>query len=234
MAGILLVRGTPLAEVFRISGLGLQALGFVAATLFTFRVFRPGSDWARALAPTIVIAMLVIFVSCAIRPARGGGMLLHHHLDVWIKILSLGWGALESLHYWRVTQRRVALGVADPLVSASFLLWGISLASGALGFALIYAALLALEPGELLGVRIQLVLSGCGIVTAAGLYLAFLPPRAWARRLAARCPRERSLPDAELGGLRIRGRSSRAAACRPRRATPCAARSRWRASIPAA
>jgi hypothetical protein len=115
-------------------------------------------------------------------------MLLHHHLDAWIKILCLGWGALESLRYWRVTQQRVALGIADPLVSASFLLWGISLASGALGFALIYAALLTLQPGELLSVRIQLLMSGCGVVTAAGLYLAFLPPKAYARRLAARSP----------------------------------------------
>jgi hypothetical protein len=71
-------------------------------------------------------------------------------------------------------------------VSASFLLRGISLASGAFGFALIYAALLTLQPGELLGARIQLAMSACGLVTAAGLYLAFLPPKAYARRLEAR------------------------------------------------
>ena len=113
-------------------------------------------------------------------------MLLHHHLDVWLKIACLGWGALESLRYWRVTQRRVALGLADPLVSASFLAWGISLGAGALGFALIWAALLALAPGEHLSVGVQLAISACGIATAAGLYFAFLPPKAYARRLAAR------------------------------------------------
>jgi hypothetical protein len=186
MAGVLLFRGTPLGQSLRITGLGLQALGFVASVVFTCRVFRPGSDWARALATAMIAGLLVTFVACALQPTRAGGMLLHNHLDAWIKILCLGWGALESLCYWRVTQQRVALGIADPLVSASFLLWGISLASGAFGFALIYAALLTLQPGELLGARIQLAMSACGLVTAAGLYLAFLPPKAYARRLEAR------------------------------------------------
>jgi len=188
MAGVLLFRGTPLADVLRISGLGLQALGFVASATFTYRVFRPGSTAARALASAISVGLLVTFLSFALTPARTGGMLLHHHLDTWIKILCLGWGAVESLRYWRVTQQRVAIGIADPLVSASFLLWGISLASGALGFTVIYAALLTLQPGEVLSVRIHLLLSGCGVVSAAGLYLAFLPPKAYARRLAARSP----------------------------------------------
>jgi hypothetical protein len=188
MAGIILFRGTAFGSVLRISGLGLQALGFVASAIFTCRVFRPGADWARALATAIGATVLVTFFICAVRPTHAGGMLPHQHLDAWIKILCLGWGAIESLHYWRVTRKRVELGIADPLVSASFLLWGIALASGALGFLLIYAALLTLQPGELLGERTQLLISACGLVTAAGLYLAFLPPKAYARRLAARAP----------------------------------------------
>jgi len=41
-------------------------------------------------------------------------------------------------------------------------------------------------PGEQLSAGVQLALSLCGITAASGLYLAFLPPRAYARRLAAR------------------------------------------------
>ena len=186
MAGGILFAGTPLATLCRISGLGLQALGFVATAAFTWRVFRPGSGLARALAIAISVSLLLSFVLCALTPGRPGAMLLRHHLDAWVKIGCLAWGALESLRYWRVTQRRVVLGLADPLVSASFLAWGISLGAGALGFALIWAALLALAPGEHLSNGIQLAISLCGIVTAAGLYFAFLPPKAYARRLAAR------------------------------------------------
>jgi hypothetical protein len=186
MAGLILFAGTPFAPVFRVTGMGLQALGFVATAVFTWRVFRPGSRLACGLAAAISVSLLISFVLCALTPGRPGAMLLHHHLDAWLKIACLVWGALESLRYWRMTQQRVELGLADPLVSASFLAWGISLGAGALGFALIWAALFALAPGERLGAGVQLAISLCGITAASGLYLAFLPPKAYARRLAAR------------------------------------------------
>lgn len=186
MAGAMLLAGTPFGRGVRITGMGLQALGFVATAVFTWRVFRPDSSTARALATGISVSLLVTFVACALAPNRGGAMLLHHHLDAWLKIGCLVWGALESLRYWRVTQRRVELGLSDPLVSASFLAWGVALGSGALGFALIWNALLALTPGEHLSTAVHLAISLCGIVTAASLYLAFLPPKAYARRLALR------------------------------------------------
>jgi hypothetical protein len=186
MAGILLLGRSPAGEALRIAGLGLQALGFVASVTFTWRVFRPGAAWARALAIALCASLLATAVASVLAPARGGALLAHHHADTCLKILSLAWGAFEALRYWRVTRRRVALGLADPLICASFLCWGVSLASGAFGFVLIYAALLARVPGEPLGGGVQLVISLCGVVTAAGLYLAFLPPKRWAHWIGAR------------------------------------------------
>lgn len=183
MSGAILLRGTPLGDGIRSAGLVLQALGFVASAVFTWRVFRPGSRVARALALGISAALFATLVACWIVPNRAGAMLPHHHLDAWLKIACLAWGAVESLRYWRVTHRRVELGLADPLVCVSFFAWGLALGSGASGFALVWAALLGLAPGEQLGSSIQLALSLCGIVTAASLYLAFLMPRAWARRI---------------------------------------------------
>ena len=184
MAGVILLAGTPLGHGLRILGMGLQALGFVASAVFTWRVFRPSSDAARWLATGFSVSLLVSFIACALDPNRAGELRLHHHLDFWLKIGCLAWGALESLRYWRVTQRRVELGLADPLVSASFLAWGVALGSGALGFTLVWAAVFALAPGERLSATVNLVLSLCGVVAAASLYLAFLPPRAYARRFA--------------------------------------------------
>ena len=82
----------------------------------------------------------------------------------------------------------MAIGFADPLVSASFLSYGIALGAGTLGFVSIYAGLLSLEPGGRLSTLLQLFLSGCGVVTAAGLYLSFLPPKAYRRWVEARAP----------------------------------------------
>jgi len=186
MTGALLLPGTPLGSGLRTAGMGVQALGFLATAVFTWRVFRPASGAARGFATAISISLFFTFVACSLSPSRAGAMQLHHHVDFWLKLACLGWGALESLRYWRVTQRRVELGLADPLVSASFLAWGVALGAGALGFALIWAALLALAPGEQLSAAVQLAISLCGIVTAASLYVAFLPPKAYARRIAAR------------------------------------------------
>jgi hypothetical protein len=186
MTGNLLPGRTPLGETLRITGNFLQAFGFVAATTFTWRVFRPGSRWALAIAYFASAALFASAAGFALAPARSGAVSLQQHADVWIKTLCLGWGAFESIRYWHVTRRRVALGLADPLVSAAFLCWGVALAAGALGFVVIYVALLGLAPGEGIGAGVQLAMSLCGLVSAAGLYLAFLPPRPWARWIAAR------------------------------------------------
>jgi hypothetical protein len=179
--GLLLFHGSAVGKIVSDGGLLLQALGFVASAVFTWRVFRPGSAWARALALGLCAGVLATAVAWVVAPGNSGIMRFQHHADLWLKILCLGWGALESLRYWHVTRRRVALGLADPVVSASFLWWGVALAAGALGFVLAYDALLSLAPGARLGTRVQLEMSLCGVVTAGSLYLAFLPPRRYLR-----------------------------------------------------
>jgi hypothetical protein len=179
--GLLVFHGSPLGKIVSDGGLLIQALGFVASAVFTWRVFRPGSAWARALALGLCTGVLATAAAWVLVPGHSGVMRLQHHADLWLKILCLGWGAFESLRYWHVTRRRAALGLADPVVSASFLWWGVALLAGGFGFVLAYDALLALAPGARLGARVQLEMSLCGIVTAGALYLAFLPPRRYAR-----------------------------------------------------
>jgi hypothetical protein len=182
MVGGTFFRGTPLGHLIGVTGLGIQDLGFVASVLFTWRVFRPSAGWARALAVAIGIGLAVSFASFVLVPATKPYP--QFHFDIALKFTTLGWGAFEALRYWRVARQRVAIGFADPLVSASFLAWGVALASAALGFLIIYVAILALEPGQTLGNGVQLLLSLCGIVTAIGLYLSLLPPKTYARHLA--------------------------------------------------
>lgn len=188
MSGFLVFPDTPAFPWLRGSGLLIQALGFVAVVAFTRRVFRPRESWAMALMGGLALGLLATGIASVARPVAGGGLALHHHLDTLLKILALGWGAFEALRYWRGTRRRVVLGMASPLVSASFLLWGVALGAGAVGFVVIYTALLALEPGAHLSTPVQLVLSGLGVVSAAALYLSFLPPGFYRRLLAADPP----------------------------------------------
>jgi hypothetical protein len=186
IVGLTALHGTASGHRLYLAGLAIQALGFIAASVFTWRVFRPSFAWARALSTAISVGVLFSLAATAIESIPGGPMLWCHHLDVWIKIACLVWAAGEALHYWRVTRHRVSIGFADPLVCASILCWGVALSAAALGFLLVYASLLVLPPGATLGGGVQLALSLCGIVAAVSLYLAFLPPRSYAGWVEAR------------------------------------------------
>lgn len=188
MGGPALVPGTRLGHLFFVSGVVFEALGFLAVSVFTWRVFRPGAKWARAFPIVLGTGLAVALVGYAQVPFVSGPPDWHIHLDVWLKVTSLSWAAAESLGYWHVTRRRVAIGFADALVSASFLCWGIALASGAVSYLGIYVAILALRPGEQVGAGMEVALSLCGMVSAAALFLAFLPPKAYVRWLATRSP----------------------------------------------
>ena len=188
MSGYLVFRDTGAFAWLRGSGLLIQALGFVAVVAFTRRVFRPREGWATAWMSALALGLLATGIASVTRPVDAGGMALRHHMDTLLKIVALGWGAFEALRYWRGTRRRVALGMASPLVSASFLLWGVALGAGVVGFVVVYAALLALEPGGHLSTSIQLTLSALGVVSAAALYLSFLPPGFYRRMLTAGPP----------------------------------------------
>jgi hypothetical protein len=188
LGGPTLAPGTRFAYFSFVTGLAVQGLGFLAASVFTWRVFRPGARWARAFTIALGAGLAVALVGYATFPIGSVRPLWHLHLDIWLKVACLAWGAAESLGYWRVTRRRVAIGFADAVVSASFLCWGIALSAAALGFLGIYVAVLELRPGEHIGPGVEVALSSCGMVSAVTLFLAFLPPKSYARWLSSRSP----------------------------------------------
>ena len=164
-------------------------------------------------------------------------MRLHHHLDVWLKIPCLVWGALESLRYWRVTQRRVALGLADPLVSASFLAWGISLGVGSARLRADLRGPARARARRAAGRRHPARDLRCAARHRRRGPLPRLPTSAAPTRAGSprARPRGRSPPDGGLCDLRIRrGRARAGHEPRPARGAraPCAACSSWRSSIP--
>jgi hypothetical protein len=103
-------------------------------------------------------------------------------------LLALGWTSWEALRYGRQMRRRLALGLADPVVVDRLLLWG-----GGVGV----ATLMSLTTGiaRLRGVDLQATLAGAafvgisGVIAAGSIYLAFFPPAAYARWVARRAPR---------------------------------------------
>jgi len=163
------------------------SLGVAAKYLFDWRIYRPdrrGAAVAAALGIAGVAASYGLEAHASgFAPAawRGAGW---HLLRQALQVGCLLWGAGEAFVYWGKMRRRQALGLAEPLVTNRFLLWGVG--AGAAGI------------GSAIGTGVQLVTGGApldmpwltlcssfhGMVAAVALWLAFLPPLAYRRWIA--------------------------------------------------
>jgi hypothetical protein len=159
------------------------ATGSTAACIFNWRVFRPDAAWARAwVGATAVLYALAIATEGAttgfanpLRPGPGG-------LCVSALCASnLLWGAAESLRYWALMRRRLRLGLADPLVTNRFLLWGIGIGAAAVGSMI--SLTVQLVTGDAMAELPALMLSNSlhGLTAAVLMWIAFVPPAAWKR-----------------------------------------------------
>lgn len=186
---------SPPAPVLRgaLAGASLaMALGWSGVFLFTWRVFRPGAGWARALAGLGIAAELAAGGAGVIRalslpdaaalrtPAPSGLALLLAAQLVY------GWTAVESFRYRALLRRRIPLGLADPLVADRFGLWGWTGVFG--GGSLLPASWAMLTGGDPNSAVSHLLVGVCGLVCSGALALAFLPPAAYVRFVRESAP----------------------------------------------
>ena len=112
----------------------LNGVFFVTATaglgcllVFTQRTFRPDSRAARAAAwglgtvMALATAALAVTEGFEVRVLNGPAYWVHFaaRVAIWL------WVAGESLAYWTKQRRRLAIGLADPVVTNRFFLWGV-------------------------------------------------------------------------------------------------------------
>jgi hypothetical protein len=162
--------------------------GAVAAWVFTWKVFRRDSAWARAL----VFAAAALFAVAFTGRLLAGSYVLPLRLDAWSHLSSANviacmlWGSLESLRYHVQMRRRVRLGLADPVLANRFLLWGLGIGAAGVGSLVGNVAMIATGSGlgELDGVTLSNSLFG--LASAVLMWIAFLPPAGYRRWLEAR------------------------------------------------
>jgi hypothetical protein len=161
--------------------------GILLIYVFTWRVFRPHQRWGR-VPPALAACALTASVLGIHRAAGVPGSLLETlplmrpWLLLLVGILGLAflWTSVESFRYYGMLRRRLAMGMADAVVTNRFFLWATAGAAGAILTAAVVLFMLA----ELVVMREPLCLitiSTCGSVVAVTWYLAFLPPGRYRR-----------------------------------------------------
>jgi hypothetical protein len=166
------------------------AVGFSMLFVFTWRVFRPESLWARLFASAGVATELGgALYGCVQVVTRGvvntmdvaPGEIFFVTVPVMIAYV---WTAWESLHYYGAMRRRVKIGLADAAVSERFLLWGLMALSATAGVGVSTVALALRvyvhDPVLLLSTSV------IGLCQTVLLLLVFAPPRAYLRWVHAR------------------------------------------------
>jgi hypothetical protein len=168
----------------------------VGLCFFTVGAFGSRSSWRRAL----LVGLVALTLLSRSMLVRGMAPLLlsgapKQAIPIWdsaavsIYVLSFAWMAAESLRYHRLLCRRLVLGLADPVVTNRFLVWG----AGAGATCLLVLILLALyQQGRTLmtdSLAASIVATASGLVFTVVPLLSFAPPRAYLRFVQRRAER---------------------------------------------
>ena len=177
-----------LASVCLAAAVLSTSAGAFATAIFNWRVFRPDTPGLR-LAVGIVAAL---FVSAFIWEIIGSGFAdatrygSGFHLYSVLSTAILLWGAAESLRYFAMMRRRAKLGLADPLVTNRFLLWGLGIGAAGLGSAISITAC-AITGQHMLAISwVTISNSLHGFTAAALMWVAFIPPGFYRRLVESR------------------------------------------------
>ena len=181
---------TPLDRTLQTCGQMLHDVGVTMMVIFVVSTFRPRELWARALAALLIGSLWCGALGWELTNSlyfvgRGNVFWWLEYATIWSYPL---WMMVESYRYYALMRRRTAIGLAEPIVTNRFLLWGsASLGTGlatwtsSIGFFLPRdpSVLAAWEPG------IQIATATFGVATVALYYLTFFPPRWYRERLVA-------------------------------------------------
>ncbi len=131
-------QATQVAPELRAGVLVVQMLCHVVGNLglavFTMRVFRPEAAWSRAAAVAITGATLVLAMAQIL--AEGLVAFAVHGTGAWrfhsaVALVNLAWAGVESMRYHLQLERRLRLGLADPVVSDRLRLWALGMLAAA-------------------------------------------------------------------------------------------------------
>ena len=166
------------------TGYMLISVGVVLTYLFTWRVFRPTESWAGIFfgvaAVTVIFTGVPDNIPALSEPSAQltGPAFFGFWLGMIARVGSGAWGAAEAIRYYCQMRKRLAVGLAKPLVTNRFLLWG--LASLAATFIFIVTSLRE-DRATIMTPANMTLISLLTLTAAISQWLAFFPPRRYVR-----------------------------------------------------
>jgi len=159
------------------------SVGVFCKCVFNWRVYHRVSRVVAGLTAVVGVVLVGVFgvrlLGAGFEPVSPpDGLTLCQSTT---QIGCLLWGSGEALRYWLMMRRRARLGLADPVVTNRFLMWGIG--AGAAGVGSAIGTIWSVITGDATLQTPWIVASSSahGFVAAVALSLAFVPPAAYRR-----------------------------------------------------
>ncbi len=208
--------GIPLGSTTALNASSLLGgtLGAAGVYLFTARTFHgPGSVHERN-ATLAAWTAIVLMIACLFAEGVAEGFSIRivagplHWIGFSLRVLAFACAGSESLRYYAASKRRLRLGLAEPIVTNRFLLWGVwALTTGLLLSSELIARVLyltatgdaALSPEAVAQVAQPIITTTVTVTGALGsiavtvLFMTFFPTPGFLRWLAG-SPRAAATP----------------------------------------
>ncbi len=171
------------ATAWLTAALAAQNGAALAVYLMNARVFHAGERPVELAVWTVAVGFVASMCgSWAVGLAEAVDQGPWYYLGFWLRAGAFLWAAADSTAYSLQLRRRLALGLADPVVVDRFRLWSIATIAISLGFAVFLAGRLVPDASPTSG-WVLATTSGASAVSAVAMWLAFVPPRRYLERV---------------------------------------------------
>lgn len=168
-----------------------MAVGAGAKYVFNWRVYHPQSRLCAAIAwlgaGSLLVLWVMSLVQTGFRTAFGNEP--GYMLRSFIQVGCLLWGSAEALRWWRMLRRRMRLGLAEPVVTNRFFLWGLGAGAAGVGTAIGIAAQMVTGVPSMEIPWVTFSSSLHGLTAAVAMWFAFLPSARYLRFIETRAAR---------------------------------------------
>jgi hypothetical protein len=169
------------------AALAVQDLACLCMAAATWRTFRPSDSWGAVLCALMGAGLgASVFGAFATGSPNGG---FAYYLGFFLRAATFFWAAWESGNYYGLLRRRLAIGLANPIVVDRFRLWTLSTVGIVLGFAIFLIGRLTTENAAA-APFVLAATSAVSLVSAVTMWLAFVPPASYRRRVEAKGPQQ--------------------------------------------